>query len=131
MFYDDYKRGQNNPVLKGKCCMKKNKGKKNNDQGSNTNPGLVYYEIKVQGQLDPLWSRWFEGMTLTHTGNGENEVAYTLISGPVIDQPALHGLLTKIRDLNLTLISVCRIVPGTNIVEEIPIKPDPSGDQDD
>jgi hypothetical protein len=111
--------------------MKNNQGMKNRFQRSNSNLGPVFYEIKVQGQLDPLWSKWFEGMTLTHLENGESGEPCTLIAGPVIDQPALHGLLAKIRDLNLTLISVRRFIPGTNTVEEIPIKPEPSGDRDD
>lgn len=67
------------------------------------------YEIKVQGQLDPLWVQTFEGMTLTNVENGESGAACTVISGPVADQPALHGLLAKISDLNLTLISVRKV----------------------
>lgn len=86
--------------------MENNRAEKNNFQSSNPDPGPVFYEIKVQGQLDPRWSQRFEGMTLAHAENGESGVACTLIAGPVIDQPALHGLLAKIRDLNLTLISV-------------------------
>lgn len=70
-------------------------------------------------------------MTLSRIKNGESGLACTLISGPVVDQPALHGLLTKIRDLNLMLISVHRIMPGKNTVEEIHIIPEPSWDQDD
>jgi hypothetical protein len=60
-----------------------------------------YYEIKVKGELDARWSDWFEGLTLTHLEGQE-----TLLAGPLLDQAALHGLLEKIRDLNLTLISV-------------------------
>jgi hypothetical protein len=60
-----------------------------------------YYEIKVKGELDTRWSDWFEGLTLTHLEGQE-----TLLAGPLPDQAALHGLLEKIRDLNLTLISV-------------------------
>lgn len=67
------------------------------------------YEIKVQGHLDLLWEQWFEGMTLSNIENGESMGPCTLIRGPVADQPALHGLLTKIRDLSLTLISVRRV----------------------
>ena len=60
-----------------------------------------YYEIKIKGDLDPRWSDWFAGLQLTHLeGDG------TLISGLLPDQGALHGLLERIRDLNLTLISV-------------------------
>jgi hypothetical protein len=110
--------------------MENNQGKKNS-YSSNSSAEPVFYEIKVQGQLDLLWSKWFEGMTLAHVENGESGMACTLIAGPVIDQSALHGLLTKIRDLNLTLISVRRFIPGTNVVEEVPIRPEPPGDRDD
>ena len=80
-----------------------------------------YYEIMVQGHLDSLWEQWFEGMTLANVENGESGVACTLISGTVADQSALHGLLAKIRDLNLKLISVRRINPDKKICEEIHI----------
>ena len=60
-----------------------------------------YYEIRVRGQLDTHWSAWFEGLKLTSLENGE-----TLIAGPIQDQAALHGILAKIRDLDLHLIAV-------------------------
>ncbi len=60
-----------------------------------------YYEIKIKGRLDTRWSDWFAGMTLTHLDGDE-----TLLSGALTDQAALHGVLERIRDLNLTLISV-------------------------
>jgi hypothetical protein len=107
--------------------MKNNQSDKES-YSSKSFSGPVFYEIKVQGQLDPLWSRWFEGMTLTHVENGEGGVGCTLISGPVIDQPALHGLLTKIRDLNLTLVSVRRCIHGSSTLEEVPIEPGPGED---
>ena len=63
------------------------------------------YEIRLKGLLDPHWD-WLENMTVTHLDIGE-----TLLCGPVVDQAALHGLLARIRDLNLTLITVNRIDP--------------------
>ena len=60
-----------------------------------------YYEVKIKGHLDPRWSDWFSGMQLTHLEGNE-----TLLSGLLPDQAALHGLLERIRDLNLTLIFV-------------------------
>ncbi len=60
-----------------------------------------YYEIKVKGHLDERWSEWFAGVQLTHLEGDE-----TLLAGLLPDQAALHGLLERIRDLNLTLISV-------------------------
>jgi hypothetical protein len=63
--------------------------------------GADYYEIRVRGNLDNHWSAWFEGLTLTLLGNGK-----TLIAGPIQDQAALHGILAKIRDLGLPLLSV-------------------------
>jgi hypothetical protein len=70
-------------------------------------PGKIQaatYHIRVKGLLRPEWAEWFEGMAITATPGGE-----TVLSGPVIDQPALHGLLARIRDFNLVLISVERI----------------------
>lgn len=60
-----------------------------------------YYEIRIKGHLDPRWSDWFAGLELTHLEGDE-----TLLSGTLQDQAALHGLLERIRDLNLKLISV-------------------------
>jgi len=61
-------------------------------------------EIRVKGQIDEHWSDWFEGLTITHTGQDE-----TILSGTVADQSALYGLLAKLRDLGLPLLSVNRV----------------------
>lgn len=64
------------------------------------------YQIVVKGHLDSEWSDWFDGMTITL---GEN--AETILTGPLADQTALHGVLIKIRDLGLPLLSLTRIDP--------------------
>lgn len=66
-----------------------------------------YYEIRLKGHLEKRWVNWFEGLTITTLDNGE-----TLLSGPVVDQAALHSLLRKVRDLGLPLLSVTCIGPG-------------------
>ncbi len=68
-------------------------------------PGI--YEIRIKGHLDDKWADRFEGMTITLEDNGD-----TLLTGPVIDQAALHGLLKKVRDLGLPLVSVSPVEPG-------------------
>jgi hypothetical protein len=62
------------------------------------------YEIRVKGHLDLRWSEWFDGLRITNGPNGE-----TLLSGYIADQAALHGVLAKVRDLNLQLISVTSV----------------------
>jgi hypothetical protein len=61
----------------------------------------VVYQIRIQGQLDAQWADWFDGMTITPAEAGD-----TLLTGPVVDQAALHGLLKKVRDLSMPLVSV-------------------------
>ena len=80
--------------------------------GANPDAGPAFYEIQVRGLLDPGRSQWFEGMRLTYIEDGDSGLPCTLIAGAVADQPALHGLLEKIRDLNLTLVSVRRFADG-------------------
>ncbi len=66
-----------------------------------------WYEICIEGELPSDWSNWFEGLELQHGLPGES-----ILSGPLADQAALHGILAKIRDLILKLISVNQCVPG-------------------
>jgi hypothetical protein len=68
--------------------------------------GPELYEIRIKGHLTDRWAEWFDGMTITREANGE-----TLISGLVVDQAALHGLLRRVRDLGLPLLSVIQIDP--------------------
>ena len=68
-------------------------------------PGL--YEIRLKGHLDDRWAEWFEGLTITLEEDGD-----TLLTGPVIDQAALHGLLKKVRDLGMPLVSVSPVEHG-------------------
>ena len=68
--------------------------------------GTAVYRIRIKGRLDDDWSEWFDDLTVTCDENGE-----TTLCGPVIDQAALFGLLAKVRDLNLPLLSVCCDAP--------------------
>lgn len=77
-------------------------------QLSHQSNGAIY-EIKIKGLLDDHWQQWFEGMSLKRQESVEVDQDSTLIRGRIVDQPALHGLLAKIRDLNLTLLSVREI----------------------
>ena len=72
--------------------------------GPHHNPGR--YEIRLRGHLDSRWAAWFDGLSLTNESDGT-----TIISGPVVDQAALHGLLQKVRDLGLPLVSVTQVEP--------------------
>jgi hypothetical protein len=66
------------------------------------------YEIRIEGHLDPSWSDWLEGMTITPLAGGE-----TLLRGEVTDQAALHGILNRIRDMNLKLLAVENKIDNT------------------
>jgi hypothetical protein len=67
------------------------------------------YEIRLKGHLQARWSDWFDGLSLTRESDGS-----TLLEGLVVDQAALHGLLQKVRDTGLPLVSVTRVVPDTS-----------------
>ena len=66
----------------------------------------VTYEIRVEGELDQRWLEWFDGIQLTYADNSE-----TILRGAMRDQAALYGMLMKMRDLGLTLVSVTRVEP--------------------
>ena len=74
-----------------------------------------WYEIRIQGRLDDRWSSWFDDLDLSHTDEG-----ITVLRGPVVDQAALHGLLHKLRDLGVALLSVTQTDPDN------PSNPSPS-----
>jgi hypothetical protein len=65
------------------------------------------YQIRIKGHLGQQWTEWFGSLTITLEDNGE-----TLVAGPVVDQAALHGLLRKVRDLGMPLVSVIPVTPG-------------------
>jgi len=65
---------------------------------------VSFYEIRVKEHLDERWSDWFDGLEITNLENGE-----TVLSGEIVDQAALHGVLAKVRDLNLALVAVSRV----------------------
>jgi hypothetical protein len=86
-----------------------------NNINPKTDPGQpMVYQIKIEGHLAPPWTAWFEGLTITLEDSGN-----TLLTGPVIDQAALHGLLKKVRDLGTPLVSVIRVELGQADVSEV------------
>jgi hypothetical protein len=82
------------------------------EDGSRDDAGQ--YEVRLKGHLDPRWSAWFDGLILTEDSDGT-----TVIHGSVIDQAALHGLLQKVRDIGLPLVSVTRVDPNYPAVHPI------------
>ena len=73
----------------------------------------MVYQIRVEGHLRAEWAEWFEGLTITLEPDGT-----TLLTGPVVDQAALYGLLKKVRDLGLPLVAVNRVEPGEAEVKQ-------------
>jgi hypothetical protein len=69
-------------------------------------PEARRYEIRLTGHLDARWAAWFDGLTVTHGRDGT-----TVLSGPIADQAALHGVIQRVRDLGLPLVSVTRVEP--------------------
>jgi hypothetical protein len=95
--------------------MDKDRRQMSNERDLKTDPGqLTIYQIRIKGHLSPQWTDWFEGLVIALEDNGE-----TLLTGPVVDQAALYGLLKKVRDLGLPLISVNPGKAGCNDVAEI------------
>ncbi len=79
-----------------------------NEINSGSDPGQpLVYQIRIQGHLGRQWTDWFGGLTITLEDNGE-----TLLTGPVVDQAALHGVLRKVRDVGMPLLSVNHVKPG-------------------
>ena len=76
------------------------------DQKINPSKPMVY-QIRIKGHLGHQWTDWFEGLTITLEEDGD-----TLLTGPVVDQAALHGLLKKVRDLGMPLVSVSPLEHG-------------------
>ena len=77
-------------------------------------PEAGRYEIRLTGRLDTHWAAWFDGLTVSHETDGT-----TVISGPIADQAALHGVLQRVRDLGLPLVSVIRVEPDEPATTDI------------
>jgi len=83
-----------------------------------TDPGEpiepMIYQVRIEGHLGNAWTNWFDGFTIRRTNNGE-----TLLTGPVTDQAALHGLLRKVRNLGVPLVSVIRVTPDQTNASDV------------
>ena len=78
----------------------------NESNSSNEKAESLIYQIRIKGHLDRKWADWFSGLSITSLENGE-----TLLTGPVLDQAMLHGLLRKVRDVGLPLVAVIAVEP--------------------
>ncbi len=86
-----------------------------NNLNSETDPGQPQvYQIRINGHLGSQWTEWFGGLTITLEDDGD-----TLLTGPVIDQAALYGLIKKVRDLGMPLVSVNRVKAGQADTSEV------------
>ena len=86
-----------------------------NELDIKTDPGKpTVYQIRIKGHLGRDWKNWFGGLTITLEEDGD-----TLLTGPVADQAALHGLLKKVRDLGMPLVSVSPVEPGQAEASEV------------
>ena len=87
-------------------------------------PTVPRYEIRVSGRLDPRWAAWFDGLDLAAEDDG-----ITVLRGAVVDQAALHGLLQKLRDVGIPLVSLAPMPPDTDAADlpSHPIPHNPSG----
>ncbi len=83
------------------------KGMSNELEPKTNSDQPVVYQIRLKGYLGSQWTDWFDGLIITLEVDGD-----TLLTGPVVDQAALHGLLKKVRDLGMPLVSVCPLEPG-------------------
>ncbi len=77
----------------------------------------MVYQIRIEGHLGRQWTDWFDGLTITLEDNGD-----TVLTGPVVDQAALHALLRKVRDLGMPLVSVIRVGPGRSDASDHTVK---------
>jgi hypothetical protein len=89
------------------CDHKRYKVMSNELEPKPTPSQTVIYQIRIKGHLGHQWTDWFEGLTITLEEDGD-----TLLTGPLIDQAALHGLLKRVRDLGMPLVSVSPVEPG-------------------
>lgn len=77
----------------------------------------LVYQIRIKGHVGRQWTRWFAGLTITLEENGD-----TLLTGPVVDQAALHGLIKKVRDLGMPLFSVLRVETTQTVLADVAVQ---------